>query len=119
MRDLFLRVTCHQCDRTGDALSIGRILQQENPPLPQFVLVGPQDGFSGLLAWCTLCPLLPPAVTQIHGDGDPVPFDSMPELFMLPLTIVGRAIDLMKANGGSHIGQNYFVELIQQLRSRG
>jgi hypothetical protein len=118
MSNLFLRVTCHQCDRTGDALAIRGILQQENPPLPQFVLVGPDDGFSGLLAWCTLCPLLPPAVTQIQGDGDPVPFDAMPELLMLPLTTLGRAIDLMKAGGGSHIGKSYFVELVQQLKSR-
>lgn len=119
MKNVSLQVTCHQCDRTGTAVGISHVLSQSSPPLPQFILVGHEDGFSAMLAWCTLCPLLPPAVTQIRASGDPIPFTEMPELLFLPLKTSARALELTKMHGATPLGKNYFLEIIQQLNNKG
>jgi hypothetical protein len=115
MKNVSLQVTCHQCERTGEAIGISAILSRDLPPAPQFVLVGPEEGFKGMLAWCTLCPSLPPSVTQIRAEGDPKPFTEMPELLFLPPQILQNAIEQTQRNGATRLGKDFFLELAQQL----
>lgn len=115
VKNVALQVTCHRCERTGEAIGIPAILSRELPPAPQFVLVGPEDGFKGMLAWCTLCPSLPPSVTQIRAAGDPKPFVEMPELLFLPARILQTAIERTQRSGATALGKDFFLELAQQL----
>lgn len=115
VRNVALRVTCHACERTGEAVGISGILSRDLPPAPQFVLVGPDEGFKGMLAWCTLCPALPPSVTQIRAEGDPTPFIQMPELLFLPAQILQNTIEQTQRDGSTSLGKAFFLELAQQL----
>lgn len=115
MKNVSLQVTCHRCERTGEAISIPAILFREFPPAPQFVLVGPEDGFKGVLAWCTLCPSLPPSVTQIRAEGDPKPFVEMPDLLFLPAQVLQNAIEQTQRTGATTLAKDFFLELAQQL----
>lgn len=111
-------VTCHRCNRTGKAAEILAILRQDKPPAPQFVLVGQQEGFEKVLAWCTLCPVFMPSVTEISPSGELLPFTAASELVFFPLQVTQQAVELMKRGEGTPLGKSYFLELFQQLRNR-
>lgn len=115
VQNIALQVTCHGCERTGEAAGIRTILSRNMPPAPQFVLVGLQEGFKEVLAWCTLCPALPPSVTQIRAEGDPKPFTEMPELLFLPAQILHYAMEQTEHSGATNLGIDYFLEIAQQL----
>lgn len=101
------------------SLGTSVILAQEKPPAPQSVLVGPSNGFDGLLAWCTRCPAFPPAVTGIHGSGNPRPYAAMPELPFLPFRVIQRALERISDSAATSLGRDSFLELVQQLPPRG
>ena len=114
-----MQVTCHLCRRTGEAAGVFDILRREKPPMPQFVLEGKEIGLPAKLAWCTLCPPIPPVVTKISLFGGTTPFMEMPALMMVPMVITSFATELMKSGMASQHGYAYFREIVDQFGGRG
>ncbi len=115
-----MQVTCHSCGRTGEAASVFDILRRSGPPMPQFVLEGKDIGLPAKLAWCTLCPPIPPVVTKVGMFGGATPFTAMPELMMVPILVTQYAMHLMKSGiFATEYGRGYFREIGEQFRSPG
>lgn len=114
-----MQVTCHVCGRTGEAASAFDIVRRTEPPMPQFVLEGKDIGLPARLAWCTLCPLIPPAVTKVARFGGLTPFTEMPGLLMVPMVITRFALELIKSGIATDLGSGYFREIGEQFKGRG
>ena len=114
-----MQITCHVCGRTGEAANVFDIVRRTSPPMPQFVVEGKEIGLPAKLAWCTLCPPLPPSVTKIARFGGTTPFTAMPEIMMVPMVIMELALRLMKSGMATSLGQSYFHEISQQRRGQG
>jgi hypothetical protein len=88
--------------------------------MPQFVLEGKDIGLPAKLAWCTLCPPIPPVVTKVGVFGSATPFTAMPELIMVPLFVTEYAMRLIKSGiFATEYGAGYFREIAEQFRGPG
>lgn len=86
--------------------------------MPQFILEGKEIGLPAKLAWCTLCPPIPPVVTKVSRFGRMTRFDEMPALLWVPMDITSFAIELMKSGICSDFGYAYFREIVDQFRGK-